>query len=381
MLDGTGAPCRVFFAALGGGLDDDERAATLSAILAPLKIDAVYASGEPRATRVATVVAAPTEAPLIVDPRLHAADDLGSAAVALFCELVRVRQNGTIVIVCERRVVQVLLSFVMEAGAENAHRFDVAELSLTAVEAGRDGHGVLRALNADRNAAPAAPGSSKVYLIRHGHAMSVEKGGPAYSHHPIPLSPHGREQAARVGAALQSGAVAALYSSDLVRARETSQIIGGAIGLDVVVDETLRELALGDFEGMTLERVHAEHPRFVPWLEITFRERFPTRDFHHPAELSFPNGQSVLEVHERALATFLRIVRANRGHTVAIVSHGWILQPLLCHIVGASPNLYYRFSLPTATLSLAAVGDDGRGELEIFNGAVGLTELPKLAAS
>jgi len=414
-----------------------EQAARLGRLLAPLPIDAAYCSDLVRARETAELVLRDRGIAVRADARLREVDvgalegftierlraeapqfapwletafegrfsadgsevpaslvfpqgesvELGLARVLpLFLEIARTHQDRTVVLVSHRRLVQALLGYVTEAGAENYHRFGVANAGLTMIEVGPDGRGVLCALNSDldlresveRARGDGGRGTTRVVFVRHGHAMSVEKGGPAYSHNPIPLSAVGREQAECVAAALSNVHIDALYSSDLVRARETAEICGRAIGIDVVVDEALREVALGDFEGMTLERVHAEHPPFAPWLEVTFRARFPSAEFHHPADLRFPNGQSVLQVHDVALAGFRRIIEAHVGKTVVLVSHGWVLQPLLCHVVGADPRSYFRFSLPTATVSFGEVERTGRGVLEIFNAAIDLERLPKL---
>jgi broad specificity phosphatase PhoE len=384
----TSGPCRVFLASPGSGAA--EAAARLAAALESVVIDAVYCADPADLRATLDAFLTQSDAKVVVDPRLRDGDDAGGESVAnaleralpAFCELASAHQGGTVLLVGNTQLVQGLLSHVTRAGVRNALRFAGGALTRTIVEVAADGHGVLRALNAN-TAARGTPqdGNTRVIMIRHGHAMSVEKGAPVYSHNPIPLSARGREQAARIAVALRTVHVDAIYSSDLVRARQTAEFCAQELGLEVIVDEALRELAIGDFEGMTLERVHAAHSSFVPWLEVTFRDRFPTADYHHPADLRFPNGQSVLDVHARSLAGFLRIVRAERGRTVVLVSHGWVLQPLLCHIVGADPREYFRFSLPTATLALAHVGDDGRGVLEIFNGGVGLEELPKLASA
>jgi broad specificity phosphatase PhoE len=387
-MSGAG-PCRIFLVALGA--DGDGAAARLQTALEKATIDATYRSDSAGARESAAALGGARDVPVLVDPRLRDLDATRGESVAgalerawpAFCELARAHQEGTVLVVSHPAIVQALLCSVTEAGEPNYQRFAVRPLGLTMVEVGTDGRGVLRALNAnlDPNAIARKAPATRVLMIRHGHAMSVEKGAPAYSHNPIPLSRLGEEQAMRVAAALSTVQVDGIFSSDIVRARQTAEFCGRALGLEVVTDRSLRELALGEFEGMTLERVHASHPAFIPWLEVVFRNRFPSADFHHPADLRFPNGQSVLDVHDSSLAGVLRILETERGRTILLVSHGWVLQPLICHIVGADPQAYYRFTLPTATVAMAEVEADGRGVLEIFNGGVALEDLPKLTGA
>src|SRR5438045_2698042 len=83
-----------------------------------------------------------------------------------------------------------------------------------------------------------------------------------------------------LAAALEPVPLDAVYTSDLNRARESAEPVAAAAGLIPVVMPELREIFLGDLEGMTLDRVHAEHDPFVPWLEVAFNGRFPSREFH-----------------------------------------------------------------------------------------------------
>lgn len=207
----------------------------------------------------------------------------------------------------------------------------------------------------------------RVFLVRHGQAMVVEEGGPVFSHHPIGLTADGRRQAQRLASTLAPVRLDAVYTSDLNRARETAEPVAAVQGLSPVVVPELREISLGDFEGMTLARVHAEHDRFIPWLEVAFNERFPSDEFHHPAELVFPGGESVVSVYERVIEPFLRIVRAHLGGTIAVVGHGWVIQPLLCHVLGAPTTSYFRLQLRYAAPALVEVDADGFGVLEVLN--------------
>ena len=243
----------------------------------------------------------------------------------------------------------------------------------TVVDVGPDGHGVIRSLNGDLTPAKLAEeavpaGRCRVVVARHGQAMAVEDGEPVWSHHPIGLTPLGRRQAERLAAALAPVALGAVYTSDLNRAIETAGPVAAAAGLEPVVVPELREIFLGELEGQTLARVHADHPPFVPWLEVSFNHRFPTTDFHHPAGLVFPGGESVAAVWDRVRGPFLDLARRHCGATFAVIAHGWVLQPLLCHVIGLPIDHYFRLELPYAAPTVIEIDADGRGALLLFNG-------------
>lgn len=312
--------------------------------------------------------------------------DALNRVLPVFLDFVRQHQGGTIALCSHAYVLQALLSHVVGADVSQYWTLSGLHASLTLAEVGTDGRGLLRTVNGDLGLAELVGGrlpfrqretppppdpdlnsTCRVFLARHGQSMVVEGGEPVYSHNPIGLTPDGRQQAQRLAAALAPVHLDAVYTSNLNRARETAQFVADAQGLEPIVLPELIEISLGDFEGMTLERVHAEQERFIPWLEVAFNERFPSDEFHHPADLVFPNGESVVGVYQRVLEPFLRIVRAHLGGTVAVISHGWVLQPLLCHVLGAPITSYFRLQLRYAEYSLVEIDADGLGVLEVLS--------------
>jgi alpha-ribazole phosphatase len=430
------------------------RAAELGALLSSVPIDAVFTSDLRRARETAEAIASPQEVPVIPDPRLrelnigdfegmtlprlrqidrrflpwleiyfegrHAGPDFhipsdlawpGGESVAgtlrralpAFLDIAREWQGRTVAVCTHAYVLQALLCHVVDLDVSQYWTFAGLNASLTLVEVGADGRGVVRTLNGDlgldmlvagrlplrgqdgmvvEDSPKSGAGSDdlrstcRVFLARHGQSMVVEEGEPVYSHHPIGLTPDGRRQSQRLASALAPVRLDAVYTSDLNRAQETAGPLAAVQGLEPVVMPELREISLGDFEGMTLARVHAEQERFVPWLEVSFNDWFPSEEFHHPAELAFPGGESVLAVYERVIEPFQRIIRAHLGGTIAVISHGWVLQPLLCHVLGAPAHSYFRLQLRYAAPSLVEVDANGRGVLEVLNGR---TEVRKAA--
>src|SRR6185369_1281741 len=98
------------------------------------------------------------------------------------------------------------------------------------------------------------------------------------------------EQARRVAAALAGEGIRAVYSSDLRRARQTAEMIAAALGLPVRLDPALRELNLGEWQGLTAPEIEARYPE----AHRRWREDSVT---HRP-----PGGETLAALQERALA-------------------------------------------------------------------------------
>ena len=100
-------------------------------------------------------------------------------------------------------------------------------------------------------------------LVRHGET-DWNADGRLQGHTDRPLSDYGRKQARELGdqlkeEGLEGEELEAIYASDLARARETAEIVGGRLGLSVVLDADLREKDWGTWEGLTaVERDRVE---------------------------------------------------------------------------------------------------------------------------
>jgi broad specificity phosphatase PhoE len=146
-------------------------------------------------------------------------------------------------------------------------------------------------------------------LVRHGETdWNAE--GRLQGHTDRPLNPYGREQAKALAARLAGEAdrVAAVYSSDLARARETAEILGERLGLPVVVDPDLREKNWGTWEGLTSEER----------LRVEFE------------------GESTAEHRERTVRAVERIAERHPGQRVVVVTHGGSLRRIQAAVSGVA---------------------------------------------
>lgn len=149
-------------------------------------------------------------------------------------------------------------------------------------------------------------------LIRHGEtAWNAEH--RIQGHLDIPLSPAGVRQAAQLADRLARESIAAVYSSELTRAWMTAAPLAEHRGLQVLADTRLRERSFGVFEGLTLDEIATHHP-------VGFRN-WRARD---PA-WTVEGGESGQQLIDRVLQAVQDIVARHAGETVALVTHGGVL--------------------------------------------------------
>jgi probable phosphoglycerate mutase len=114
-----------------------------------------------------------------------------------------------------------------------------------------------------------------ILLARHGETDHNSPPQRVQGWIDIPLNDRGREQARELAAEIPPD-IAAIYSSHLVRARETAEIVSAALGRPVVEDERLAESNRGRWEGRLLEEIEREDPElWAAWRRGGERFRFP----------------------------------------------------------------------------------------------------------
>jgi probable phosphoglycerate mutase len=135
----------------------------------------------------------------------------------------------------------------------------------------------------------------------------------------VPLSAAGIWQAGRLAQRLAGETIDAIYASDLARAWMTGMPLADMRGLAMIPEPRLRERAFGIFEGRTLDEIAAEQPeQLAAWRERDVRWRMP-------------GGESGTEFIARVLDAVHEIAAAHSGRTVALVTHGGVLDVIYRH--------------------------------------------------
>jgi len=191
-----------------------------------------------------------------------------------------------------------------------------------------------------------------IYLLRHGEVQGAET-RRFIGHLDVPLSPVGERQCTIQAARLRDVRLAALFSSDLTRARRSAEIIGAPHGLAPTIVPALREMDMGRWDGLTAGEIRAREPdAFADWMARV-------------GEFPFPGGESVPDLLARVGPAFDAIAAAHAGEAIAIVAHGGPNRALLCRALGVPLG------------RLLAFGQD-YGALSVLEGATGAWALRRL---
>jgi broad specificity phosphatase PhoE len=189
-----------------------------------------------------------------------------------------------------------------------------------------------------------------LYLVRHarsvGNAAQQIQGWLD-----LPLDDYGRRQARLVGERFRHKALAAIYASSLQRAAETAQAIAELRGMDVILDERLREYHMGAWTGLTGDEIAAMMP--PRWNE---------------AEHDFvgPGAETGLDMRLR-VAPFLQDMLARYpDQLVVVVCHGGTLGAIVSTILGMPAIRRQPFAFGNASITKATY-EHGRWRLRSLN--------------
>jgi len=179
---------------------------------------------------------------------------------------------------------------------------------------------------------------TRICLVRHGEtAWNAE--GRVQGQLDIPLNLTGRAQARATAAALAGEDFSAIYSSDLMRVRQTAEPSARRLALTVALDAALRERHYGMFESLTYVEVRERFPEHY----ARFRNKDP--------EFDFESGESLRDFAERAIGAVSRLIERHAGEQILIFTHGGVLEMVYRHAKAVAMSAPRDFEIPNAGLN------------------------------
>ena len=187
----------------------------------------------------------------------------------------------------------------------------------------------------------------RVLLLRHGRT-EWNATGRFQGQQDSALDGIGHAQAAAAGVALVPMEPDAIVASDLSRTADTAAAVSAEVGLPVSLDPRLREIHLGEWEGLTRAEARARFPEeYASWQAGSDARR--------------GNGETYAEVGARAASCVIEwLDRLGPGATLVAVTHGGTARATIGTLLGFDPELYWRLA-PLGNCRWSLLADMGRG--------------------
>lgn len=176
----------------------------------------------------------------------------------------------------------------------------------------------------------------KIYLIRHGRQCSTA------CNVDVSLDEAGRRQAALVGERLKKYDIDLIYSSNLIRAVETAQIINQKLNVEHVINNDIRESEFGILTGLQDEEIKEKYPKLTE-SRVLMQE-----------DVAYPGGENGQMVFDRAFPVIHDIAKSGKEN-VAVVTHGGVIRALLAGICGTKQAKRLSFAKDMENCSITEI--------------------------
>lgn len=179
----------------------------------------------------------------------------------------------------------------------------------------------------------------RLILVRHGET-AWNRDGRFQGQSLIELNHRGITQARHAARALHAmRPPVALYSSPLPRTMMTSQEISNELSLPIVPIEGLKEINLGELEGITGQEMRSQHADiWAAWRE-------------DPSDVVFPGGESIRQLQERSWTSVTDLEKAHPDGVIAVVSHNFAIRSILCRFLGMPLSRFHLLRVDLGSLS------------------------------
>jgi alpha-ribazole phosphatase len=177
----------------------------------------------------------------------------------------------------------------------------------------------------------------RLLIVRHGETdFNVQSRWQG--HTDIPLNANGLAQAERVAARMKNETIDAIFSSDLKRAFATAEAINQHHKLTIQPDQRLREVKLGQFEGLTTDEIRT---RFAEEYNL----------WHNSTEYPAPGGESDMDFFQRVQSFFHFAQNGHPADSILLVTHGGTIRFLMCVILELPLKRFAHFRTDNTAIS------------------------------
>lgn len=185
-----------------------------------------------------------------------------------------------------------------------------------------------------------------ILLVRHGENDWVKKHRLAGWIEGIHLNENGRQQAADAAERLATLPIKAIYSSPVLRCRETADFIAKSQNLPVNLLDEVGEVRYGKWEGKKIKKLAKKKE----WFTVQF----------YPSRMQFPGGDTLRGVQTRGVEALETLAQTHRDRDIiVVVSHADLIKLVLAHYLGVHIDLFQRIIVSPASVSMLHLSKNG----------------------
>ena len=186
-----------------------------------------------------------------------------------------------------------------------------------------------------------------LYIVRHGETDS-NVAHTCLGHKDVPLNAAGVEQARELAEKYRGIPIDAVYSSPLKRAVDTAEGVAEIKSLKIKLNYGLIERDFGGWDDMTFAEIESKYPHeYAEWQE-------------NWTGFKIPGGESSDEAQKRISDATDRIIAANAGKSVLIVTHLGTARHIISHVLGLTTEQSWRFTLDNAKTARIVINGNER---------------------
>jgi len=195
---------------------------------------------------------------------------------------------------------------------------------------------------------------TRLYLVRHGQT-AWNKQERFRGRADVPLDAVGLAEARALAQAYRETRFDALYASPLSRCQQTLEPLARILQLEVASVEGLADIDFGEWQGRPKTEIREQDAeRYEQWMSS-------------PEQVTFPNGESLAQVRQRALAAVGRIHSEQPDGTVAACTHRVVCKVLVCGLLGVPDALFWRIRQDATCVNVFEINNHGVATLVSLN--------------
>ena len=179
-----------------------------------------------------------------------------------------------------------------------------------------------------------------IIFLRHGQAKNNTERILAGRTPGVPLTEEGVEQSEKAAKFLEEMNISTIYSSPIERAKNTAEIVGKHISIDVKIDDRLIELDMGKFTGKPYDEIFSSHGNVF------------MKFYRGELEIAHNGVETFEQVKKRIRDMVDHVIDNHPDENVVLVTHMDPIKAMLSTVVSFSPENLYELIIPNASLNI-----------------------------